>query len=325
MYLDRRMFLAASSAVLMAPKLTGTAEAKRKGFFKRINRPIGLQLYTLGDEPEKDLDGTFAKVAAIGYRDIELPGLYGREASAIKAAADRAGLTLSCLHLNAVTLFGGKGPSLSDDPAKIIDLLGTLGIRQVVKPLMLIPDGFAPTSMATFPADLAKALSAAGADIWKRTADLLNEKAALLKPQGISLGYHNHNDHRLGDSGEANRSVIDQFRGRYRLARRCRDRSGCFPETSFGPGPPDSCEGRPRHDKSQFLAFNGPLRNRFRQTRLGANPARRAQGWCPAFLCRTGSAVCHAAHGCRCQISCVFVETRSLAGFGTLFAARFAG
>lgn len=193
MNLDRRAFLAATSVAMMSATLPGAAEAKRKGFFARVNRPIGLQLYTLGDEPEKDLDGVFAKVAAIGYRDIELPGLYGREPAAIKAAADRAGLTLSCLHLNAVPLFGGKGPSLSDDPARIVDLLGALGIRQVVKPLMLIPAGFAPQSMATFPADLAKALSAAGADIWKQTADLLNDKAAMLKPHGISLGYHNHN------------------------------------------------------------------------------------------------------------------------------------
>ncbi len=32
-----------------------------------------------------------------------------------------------------------------------------------------------------------------GADIWKRTAALLNEKAQGLKPHGINVGYHNHN------------------------------------------------------------------------------------------------------------------------------------
>jgi sugar phosphate isomerase/epimerase len=38
-----------------------------------------------------------------------------------------------------------------------------------------------------------RAFAEAGPDIWKRTAALLNERAAALKPMGITLGYHNHN------------------------------------------------------------------------------------------------------------------------------------
>ena len=40
---------------------------------------------------------------------------------------------------------------------------------------------------------MSRALIEGGADAWKRTAALLNEKAAALKPHGIQVGYHNHN------------------------------------------------------------------------------------------------------------------------------------
>ena len=42
-------------------------------------------------------------------------------------------------------------------------------------------------------AALARMFADAGADGWKRTATLLNEKAAALLPHGIQVGYHNHN------------------------------------------------------------------------------------------------------------------------------------
>ena len=59
------------AAVSAAPTLLGCAT--RKPFFEDRKLPIGLQLYTLGDAPQKDLEGTLTRVAAIGYREIELP------------------------------------------------------------------------------------------------------------------------------------------------------------------------------------------------------------------------------------------------------------
>lgn len=43
------------------------------------------------------------------------------------------------------------------------------------------------------PMAIGRSVAAAGADIWKRTAALLNEKGNALKPLGIGVGYHNHN------------------------------------------------------------------------------------------------------------------------------------
>jgi sugar phosphate isomerase/epimerase len=183
--------LAATGAMAMIS--SPAAAAQRKGFFERIGRPIGLQLYTLGDEAGHDLNATFDQVAAVGYRDIELPSLYGRSPREIRGAADRSGLSISSLHLAVSTRGQPTGLSLTSPPAEIADSLGALGAKRAVMPIALFPDDFRPGPGENIQAALGRAFAAAGADLWKRTAALLNERAAALKPVGVSVGYHNHN------------------------------------------------------------------------------------------------------------------------------------
>jgi sugar phosphate isomerase/epimerase len=133
-------------------------------------------------------------VAQIGYRDIELPGLYGLPPADIKAAADQAGLIVSSLHLPATTLSGAAALTLQSDPQQVADSLNALGVSQAIVPIALFPAGLKfGGGQDDFQKTLAQAYAAAGADIWKQTAQLLNERAAALKPLGISVGYHNHN------------------------------------------------------------------------------------------------------------------------------------
>jgi sugar phosphate isomerase/epimerase len=193
MNVDRRAVvtgLAATSAGLFIPAFAG---AKNMPFFDQIKRPIGLQLYTLGDEPMKDLDGVLSRVSSIGYRDVELPSMYGKTAIDLKAALDKTELSASCIHLSAMPNLPAASLSLLSPLQRIVDELGVLALRQAVLPLMLFPADFKLIAGETFQQTLARSLAKAGADIWKRTAALLNEKAAALKPHGISLGYHNHN------------------------------------------------------------------------------------------------------------------------------------
>ncbi len=195
--MNRRSLLAAFAATGAMTMLNGPAEAAReKLFFKRIGFPIGLQLYTLGDEPAKDLDGTLAKVAAIGYKDLELPSLFGKTPAVLKAAADKAGVRYSAIHLAAMQGAPGSDPtalSLLSPTQKIVDDLGILGVKAAVMPIFAIPANFREAKGNNFQEKIANSLAGAGADHWKKTADLLNEKAHALKPAGISVGYHNHN------------------------------------------------------------------------------------------------------------------------------------
>ncbi len=190
--LDRRSMIAGMTGLALTS--SATAATPRKTMFERLGRPIGLQLYTLGDDPKTDLDGTLAKVAAIGYRDIELPQLYDLAPKIIRAAADRHGLDLTSIHLAGSTIGpAGDALTLNSPVQRIVDDLGALGIKDAVMPIMLFPTDFMKAAGTSFQEKLATALAQSGDDIWKRTAALLNERAAALKPHGISLGYHNHN------------------------------------------------------------------------------------------------------------------------------------
>jgi sugar phosphate isomerase/epimerase len=192
--LHRRALLssfAATAAFAMMPE--ALAKPAKRGFFQRIGKPIGLQLYTLGDEPAKDLDGTLAKVAAIGFRDLELPNLFGKTPAALKAAADKVGVKYSAIHLAGSAMMAGGGLSFASETQRIVDDLGVLGIRHAVMPILLIPEGFRTAPGNSFQEKIVSALAEAGPDIYRRTAELLNQKAAALKPHGITVGYHNHN------------------------------------------------------------------------------------------------------------------------------------
>lgn len=192
--INRRSLLTAMGASAFTSMLPGTAlAAPRRTFFERVGLPIGLQIYTLGPEAGKDIDATFARVAQIGYREIELPSLLGHKPADLAAAAKRAGLTIGSIHLPLLAMGGPKGLSMASDPARIADELGALGARWGVAPILLIPNDFRPQPGEGMEAAISRSVAAAGADIWKKTAAALNEKAAALKPLGIKIGYHNHN------------------------------------------------------------------------------------------------------------------------------------
>lgn len=191
--INRRGMLATAGGALMALSATGAIAARRRPFFQRIGKPIGLQIYTLGNEAARDIDATFSQVAAIGYRTIELPGLLGKQPAELAIAAARAGLKIVSLHLPLLAMGGPAGLSLASEASRISDAMGALGAHWAVAPIALIPGGFRPRAGETMEVAISRAIAEGGVDIWKQTADRLNRKAAELKPLGIRVGYHNHN------------------------------------------------------------------------------------------------------------------------------------
>lgn len=186
--LDRRSLLFGAAGPAAALALPACAMRAPSGaFFDRHALPVGIQLYALGDDPQKDLEGTLAKVAAIGFRDVELPGLLGRDAATVRRAADAAGLSVSSIHV------GVKGElSMESDSQKLLDIAATLGARQIVVPMFPLPAGLKLQPGEDLAALLVRGVREAGLDMWKELAALLNEKGAPLKKGGVALGYHNH-------------------------------------------------------------------------------------------------------------------------------------
>ena len=193
--LARRSVLAglAGAGAAMTGFATSANAADGKLFFQRHGLPIGLQLYTLGPDAAKDLDGTLDQVAKIGYRNIELAGLLGRSAADMRAAMDRAGLTCTSAHIQGRAM---GAQTFSGDLAKLADDLNVLGVKSAVMPLFYIPDRFElkPNPGEDGPAFLSRLAGQMTLDDWKWNADFLNQKGQALKGAGITVGYHNHNN-----------------------------------------------------------------------------------------------------------------------------------
>ncbi len=181
--------LAASAAALAGP---GMARNRGK-LFERLHQPIGIQIGALGSQAGRDLDATFAGLAQIGYREVELPGLLGRQPADIAAAASKAGISISSLHLPLQGMGGASALSMLSEPARIADTMGVLKAKWAVAPILLFPANFRPAPGETMEMTVGRTIAAAGEDIWKRTAEILNQRGEALRPLGIGVAYHNHN------------------------------------------------------------------------------------------------------------------------------------
>src|ERR1700683_1390233 len=113
--MNRRTFLETATTGTAATLLTNTlswAAAEHK-----IDH-LGVQLYTVRDQLKADFDGTLAKVAAIGYKEVEFAGYFDHSPKEVRATIDRHGLVSPACHVPWEDL-GEKLPAQIES-AKII-------------------------------------------------------------------------------------------------------------------------------------------------------------------------------------------------------------
>src|SRR6266849_9320752 len=72
---------------------------------KRIST-IGLQLYTVRKELEKDFAGTLEEVAALGFPEVEFAGYFKHSPMEVKSILDRYKLSAPSAHISTGTLRG---------------------------------------------------------------------------------------------------------------------------------------------------------------------------------------------------------------------------
>src|SRR5213082_387074 len=99
---DRREFVQTLGAAAAAYLLHPRAPNPNPLVPSRIER-VGLQLYTVRHEMEKDVEGTIARVAASGYKEVEFAGYFKKTPAEIRAMLDRNGLTAPSAHIPAAT------------------------------------------------------------------------------------------------------------------------------------------------------------------------------------------------------------------------------
>lgn len=197
--MDRRTVLRAAGLMGLAAGMgrgvtrgVWAAEASSPGWFAAHHLPIGLQLYTVSDAARRDIDGTLARVAQVGYRTVELAGYHGQTVPVLRAAADRHGLKFTSIHVGAK---GRPGePGLDQDIAKLAADLHALGVTDVVMPMFPMPEHLPPQDQGeAYAAYLQRVTPGITRDDWLRTAELLNDRGRRLRAEGLRLGYHNHN------------------------------------------------------------------------------------------------------------------------------------
>ena len=130
---------------------------------KKFN--VGLQLYSIREDMERDMDAALKSVREIGYDYVEFAGYFGKSAGEVRALCDKHGLTCISVHQGF--------DAFSENRAEAIEYLKTIGARYCAIPYM------------------AKDKHKGGGSFEKTTAEFIALGTAM-KEAGIQLLYHNH-------------------------------------------------------------------------------------------------------------------------------------
>ncbi len=126
---------------------------------------VGIQLYTVRDDMERDFEGTLASIAGIGYKEVEFAGYFGRSPAAVRTLLDRLGLSAPSAH--------GPLSMLSNDWDKTIENAKIMGHEYLI--VAGIPERDRPTL-----------------DDYRKLGDRFNSAGEVARKAGVRLGYHNH-------------------------------------------------------------------------------------------------------------------------------------
>lgn len=160
-HLSRRQFvkssLVAATAAGIAPQLWAAAGKKL---------PIAVQLYSVRDDCAKDFDAALAQVAKMGFEGVEFAGYhsYSGKPKELRKKLDELNLKVAATHIGTGTLRG-------DAFKQTVEFHQTIGCKFLIVPGD--PDFTNPEKSKTL-------------------AETFNLIASMLKPLGMSCGYHNH-------------------------------------------------------------------------------------------------------------------------------------
>lgn len=154
--MHRRDALCLLGALALSRVTAGSAPGRQLG-------SVGLQLYTVRAALQADFDGTLARVAHIGYREVEFAGYFGRSAPQVRASLRRARLGAPSAHIPLAALDEDWERSVGDALA--------IGHRYLV---------------------IASAGDVSDIDAYRRMAERFNHAGEVAHRAGIRLAYHNH-------------------------------------------------------------------------------------------------------------------------------------
>lgn len=129
-------------------------------------KPVGIQLYTVRGDLEKDVPGTIKKVAEIGYKEVEVYALYGMTVKAFSKLLADNGLVAPSGHYMV--------KDIKENWQQSVEQAHGLGLKYMVNAILQ------PEERKSF-------------DDYKRLVDLFNNAAIPVQKAGMTYCYHNHN------------------------------------------------------------------------------------------------------------------------------------
>ncbi|MGE0886791.1 MAG: sugar phosphate isomerase/epimerase family protein [Blastocatellales bacterium] len=133
---------------------------------KRI--PIGIELYAVRDELQKDLMGTVRAIAKLGYEVVEFYSPYTQWTTDYAREVRKL---LDELKIKCLSTHNGANVFTPENLPKAIELNQIIGSKTLV---------------------MASAGRVEGLDGWKLVAEKLTAAQEKLKPLGMRAGFHNH-------------------------------------------------------------------------------------------------------------------------------------
>lgn len=161
--MERRDFLGSLAAATVLPRLSF---ASLDPLFRARIAKVGIQLYTVRDLMKADFEGTIAKVAQTGYREVEFAGYFDHTPEQVRAVLDKNGLAAPSCHV-------GYENTADDKWAATLQTVKAVGHQYVV--------------CAWIPEEARKT-----ADDWKRVCERFNTAGQAAQAAGVQFAYHNH-------------------------------------------------------------------------------------------------------------------------------------
>ena len=126
---------------------------------------LGLQLYSIRDQLEKDFFGTLEQVKSMGYEGCEFAGIYGKDPVEINKKCTELGLEPISAHVTY--------DELTADTEKTVGIYKTIGCKYIAVPYL-------PENLRY------------GTEAYPTVVENIRKIGEVCRANGITLLYHNH-------------------------------------------------------------------------------------------------------------------------------------
>lgn len=175
-YFSRRRFLQASGLTLAATAMATNPLAAAGNLFGPPH--IGLQLWSVRDDMNKDAAGTLQALAKMGYREVESFGydagagkIFGLPFADFYKLVKDNGMTMPSSHASfPLTDYNAATKTLSDRAKKVIDAAASVGQKYIINPYVGEPERGQIAQLV----------------------QVYDAAARYARQAGLKFGYHNH-------------------------------------------------------------------------------------------------------------------------------------